>query len=121
MLTPEDLQEHMLPPAEFIERVRSGEYKLFDLRDRDERTEEPIKIKGLIKSTVDQFSEFLKKPGVVPQSKILLMDNSGKQAKWVQYHIIKNKRTEYYFLQGGVDAWYKQGFDEKGNQTSADK
>ena len=121
LLGPEDLEAHSLPPLEFIELIHSGEYKLFDLRDRDERTETPVKIKGTIKCTVDQFAEFLKKPGVVPKSKILLMDNVGKQAMWVQYHLIKNKRSEYYFLEGGVAAWYAEGFDAKGNPPAGDK
>jgi rhodanese-related sulfurtransferase len=98
----------------FIAQAKAKGWKLYDLRDRDERSKNPIKIPGIIKCDIDQFVGFLNKPGVVPTSNILVMDWVGKQVKWVQYYLDRKGHTDYHFLSGGIKQWIADGYDERG-------
>ena len=116
LISPEELSAAFMEAPDYVALAQSGDWKIFDVRDRKEREDTPVKIKGVVKCTVDQFAAFLGKPGIIPASNILVMDNVGKQVKWIQYYLKKHGRTDYHFLKGGVAEWYKQGFDEKGNK-----
>ncbi len=117
LITAMDFGTVCLEPAAFLAKAQEPGYQVFDLRDREERTEIPIKLPGIKKVTLDEFRSFLSKDKLIPQSKILVIDNVGKQVKWLQYYFNRFDRTDYYFLKGGVLAWNDAGYDGKGNQT----
>lgn len=111
-----ELKKISLAPSEFIERAKSGEYQVFDCRDNKERSEYAISLQGIKKLNMDQFVQFMDKKGAIPESKFLVLDNVGKQVRWLDYYLRRGGRTEYYFLDGGVRAWREAGFDKGGNK-----
>ena len=97
--------------------MKSGNYRIYDVRDKTERQESPIKVGKMAKLTMDEFVTFLEK-GAVPKSNILIFDNVGKQIRWLQYYLENAGVEDYVFLDGGVGAWQAQGFDESGVQRA---
>ena len=111
-----ELQAVSLAPEAFLQRAGEEGWKLYDIRDRKERTEFPITVKGVVKISMDEFTTLLDKPGVIPAERILVIDNVGKQVRWLHYYLRRSERSEYFFLSGGVGAWREQGFDGKGRR-----
>jgi rhodanese-related sulfurtransferase len=116
LISKEELEKSCKPPAEFIELMRSGDWRIYDVRDKTERQEAPIKVGKMAKVTMDEFVSFLDR-GAVPKSKILIFDNVGKQVRWLQYYLEKAGVTNYVFLDGGVGAWLDAGLDERGEKV----
>ena len=116
LIPKEVFEKSCLDTQAFIDAANSGKYKLYDLRDRDERSKEPIKLPGLIKCNMDKLVMFLNKPGAVPKTHILILDGGGKQIKWIQYYLEEKGHTEYYFLKGGIKQWVKDGYDKSGKK-----
>jgi len=116
IISKETFLKSCLSTEQFVALAQGGGYKVYDLRDRDERSKNPIKLPGIIKCDVDQFVSFLNKPGVVPKSKILVMDWVGKQVKWMQYYLNLKGHNEYHFLKGGIKQWVADGYDAHGKK-----
>ncbi len=129
VLSPADLQARLigksdftsacLEPGEFMSKVNSGSYRLFDVRDRKERGENPMRLAGTTKLTVDEMVGFLAKPGALPESGLLVFDNVGKQVRWMQYYFEKHGITDYHFLKGGVAHWQEMGWSPEGKQVGS--
>lgn len=93
--------EMLMEPAEAKGRI--GEFRLIDLRTREEH--EAVVIPGSEFFTQElQQQVFAGDPG----AKILLYDHSGKnsldQVAWFRGHGLK----ETYALRGGIDAWSRE-------------
>ena len=116
LISKDELEKSCKAPADFIELMRSGDWRIYDVRDKTERQEAPIKVGKMAKVTMDEFVSFLDK-GAVPKSKILIFDNVGKQVRWLQYYLEEAGVTDYVFLDGGVGAWLDAGYDEHGEKT----
>ncbi len=114
LIKPEKYKEHCLSPREFLAKVKEGTYTLFDIRDRKERNEIPMRLPGTKKVTLDEFVTFLKNEGAIPTSHLLFFGNVGKQTRWLQYYLEKYGRQDYYFLDGGVKRWVEEGFNPEG-------
>ncbi|MBZ0150247.1 MAG: rhodanese-like domain-containing protein [Planctomycetes bacterium] len=127
LLTKENVKQKLIPktelhavslaPAEFIQKARSGDYKVFDVRDTKDRQDFPIKLPKIAKLPMDEFVKLLDK-GAVPKG-VLILDNVGKQVDWLQYYLRKANHQDHQFLLGGVERWRKDGFDNDGNPAAA--
>ncbi len=51
--------------------------------------------------STEDFVAILEK-GAVPKEKVLVLDNVGKQVRWLQYYLEKEGVSNYSFLKGGV-------------------
>ncbi len=103
-----------LSPPAFAKKVFSGNgYKIYDLRDRKERSELPLRLPRVAKLNMDRFVKALK-TNHIRKSKILIFDTSGKQVKWLKYYLDQHGVKDYWLLKGGVLAWKKAGLDLKG-------
>jgi len=118
LLSKEDLTKHCVEPKLFIDMMRSGEFNVYDVRDKKERQDAPIKVGKLAKIDMDQFVAFLAKDKV-PTDKVLIFDNSGKQIKWLQYYLEQHGVEGYTFMTGGVGQWIDEGYDAEGNFSGA--
>ncbi len=107
-----------LAPEEFVTKAKSGDYRVFDVRDRDERSKFRVKLPGLVKTDMTKFVGLLD-TGAVPESNILVIDRVGKQVKWLQYYLKQTGRTDYFFIEGGAAGWKDAGFDGKGNRATS--
>ena len=99
--------------------MRSGDYRIYDVRDKKERQEQPIKVGKMAKVSLDEFVTFLEK-GAVPSENVLIFDNVGKQVRWLQYYLEREGIEGYTFLDGGVGRWVEDGYDASGNLAKAD-
>lgn len=128
LLTKDDVKQKLIPKselkaaslgtAEFVKKARSGEYKVYDIRDTKDRQDYPIKLPKIAKLTMDEFVAQLAKGGI-PAENVLVLDNVGKQVDWLQYYLRKHGHKSHQFLLGGVEQWRKDGFDNEGNPTAA--
>ena len=127
LLTKENVKQKLIPhaelkaislaPADFIAKARSGEYKVYDIRDTKDRQDFPIKLAKIAKLPMDDFVKVLEK-GAVPAEKVLILDNVGKQVDWLQYYLRRAGHKDHQFLLGGVAQWKKDGFDGDGNPVA---
>jgi len=105
----------LVDTAKFIEMANSGQFQVVDIRESRERAEYPIQLANLREATLDQLVRHLEK-GDVPKSKILVLDNVGKQIIWAKYYLDQQGAKDYFFLRGGVRQWRADGLDSKGNK-----
>jgi rhodanese-related sulfurtransferase len=105
----------LLKTADFIAKAKSDQYTVIDIRDPNERSEQPIRLPKLKVLAFDLMVSLLeKKSDAVPRSGLLILDNVGKQVDWLQYYLEKEGIKNYYFLSGGVAQWIKDGYDPAG-------
>lgn len=104
-----------IPTRKFIEKYKSGRYTTIDIRDFNERKENPIKLPKVKHINLNAFMKLITyKKGPVPLQDLLIFDNVGKQTRWLQYYLVKYGRSNYFFLKGGVRQWYKDGYTPEG-------
>ncbi len=101
-------------PKNFIKKYKSGKYFVIDARDRNERKEDPIKLKGIRQIPFDSIIKLIKKNKVIPKNNLLILDNVGKQVRWLEFYFRKYKIRNYWFLKGGVRNWKKKRFNANG-------
>jgi len=117
LISKEEFAAVLLPPADFIAKAKSGAYTVFDIRDPNERSEHPIRLAKMRTMSFDTMVSLLEKGSkAVPKRSILVIDNVGKQVKWLQYFLKQYGVSDYYFLKGGVLQWVKDGYDAQGNK-----
>ncbi|MDH4320987.1 MAG: rhodanese-like domain-containing protein [Desulfobulbaceae bacterium] len=117
LISKDELAKACVPTAEFLAMAASDKYTVFDIRDPNERKEQPIRIPKLKVMPMDTFVNLLeKKSKAIPTSSILILDNVGKQVDWIQYYLIKEGVTDYRFLKGGVRQWVKDGYSPEGTK-----
>ena len=117
LISKEQLAKVSVPTADFLALAANAKYAIFDIRDPNERTEQPIRLPKLKVMPMDTFVNLLeKKSKAIPTSSILILDNVGKQVDWIQYYLIKEGVTDYRFLKGGVLQWVKDGYSPEGKK-----
>jgi rhodanese-related sulfurtransferase len=103
-----------LSPLAFAKKALSNQgYKVFDLRDRKERSESPLRLPRVAKLNMDKFVKALKN-NRIRKNKLLIFDSSGKQVKWLRYYLNQHGVQDFWLLKGGVIAWKKAGLDASG-------
>ncbi|MEW6112235.1 MAG: rhodanese-like domain-containing protein [Thermodesulfobacteriota bacterium] len=105
----------LVDTLQFIEMAKSRLYTVLDIRDSREKVEYPIQLPDLKEATIDQLVKQLK-ADAFPKSKVLVLDNVGKQVIWVKYYFDRNGVKDYFFLRGGVRQWRADGRDSKGDK-----
>lgn len=127
LLTRETVRQKLIPKselkavslrtAEFVQQAKSGECKVYDIRDTKDRQDYPVKLPKIAKLTMDEFVAQLAKGGI--PERILVLDNIGRQVDWLQYYLRKHGHRQHQFLLGGIEQWRKDGFDNDGNPPAA--
>ncbi len=117
MISKEEFNAVTLEPVDFIAKVRSGDYTLFDIRDAQEKSEIPINLSSTKSISFDMLADMIKSRNrELPARNWLVIDNVGKQVKFLQYYLKDSKITSYYFLKGGVRNLLNSGFDASGQK-----
>lgn len=105
----------LLKTGDFITKAKGDQYTVIDIREPNERSENPIQLPKLKVMAFDVLvGQLEKKSAAVPRSGLLILDNVGKQVDWLQYYLEKEGIKNYYFLSGGVAQWLKDGYDKTG-------
>lgn len=116
-ISPEKFNSVLLPTEDFIAKAKSGRYTVIDGRDMEEVQENPVKLNKIRVMHIDLMANLLKKKSwAMPTSNLLILDNVGKQVRWLQYYFERNGVTNYYFLKGGLAQWVADAYDKNGNK-----
>jgi len=96
------LKEHFLPIKEFESHIKGS--VLIDVRDLKQRRGSGLFLladKSVPLDNKRKLTRYLNK--ALNENKTLLAyDNTGKQVRWLQYHLEDMGITDYYFMKGGA-------------------
>ncbi|NOZ52692.1 MAG: rhodanese-like domain-containing protein [Gammaproteobacteria bacterium] len=108
LISKKDFKKHLLSPDDYGERVASTSAIVLDVRDRFQREGLSIYVgrerRAYLddKSKLDRYIDKAKR-----ENKTLLVhDAAGKQVRWLQYYLEDKGLKSYYFMEGGVSAYY---------------
>jgi len=102
-------KSHLISPAEFKEKVDSGEYVLVDIRTSEEFKQEKIPGAELnLDFYADDFEEQVNK--LDKNKKYLYYCRSGHRSGEASALAKKFNFTEAYELDGGINAWKDAGY-----------
>jgi rhodanese-related sulfurtransferase len=114
LISKKRFKSHMLDPDDFGEKVSSSNAIVLDVRDRFQRDALAIfpgrERRAYLDDTkkLDRYINRAKKRGVP----LMVYDAAGKQVRWFQYYLEKKNVREYYFMNGGTRAYYKNLTDD---------
>jgi rhodanese-related sulfurtransferase len=101
-----------LKPTDLLTKSRSG-YTVVDLRDSSERAEHKFNLAGVKVMNQDTYVSLLKRGDTsLPKTKVIFVDNVGKQVVWLHYHLRRHGASDYLFLEGGVRTWLEKARDK---------
>ena len=105
----EQLKQHLLTPEEFVNRAQSN-VEILDVRDAAQRgliELFPFRQANIPLDEKDRLDRYLQK--VRESGKTLLVyDAVGKQVRWLQYRLEQAGIKDYWFMKGGMKAWFKR-------------
>jgi len=105
-----EFKKHLISAEKFI-KTADDSVMVLDIRDRLERDgfyifsgfEKSISLSDKDKEKLDKFMK-----DVIKSNKALYVyDMVGKQVRWFQYYIESKGITNYYFMEGGGEAFFK--------------
>lgn len=109
LISKKKFHSHMLSPDAFGEKVSDTNAIVLDVRDRFQRDALAIfpgRERRAYLDNTKKLDRYIKraKDRNVP---LMVYDAAGKQVRWFQYYLEKNKVREYYFMKGGARAYYE--------------
>lgn len=108
LIPKEEFSRHLIKPVEFANKADKNCIVL-DVRDPTQRQDKLFP--GNQHTVSLNKSEQLKLNKYLNQSKrekkpLCIYDAVGKQVRWLQYHLKAKKINDYYFMEGGAEAYY---------------
>ena len=92
-----------LEPQEFLEKsgkaVKHGAF-VIDIRGPAQRKVSPT-LKTARSIETDKFVKLIG-TGFFKNEELFILDQTGEQVRWLQYHLEASHFTKYYFLKGGM-------------------
>lgn len=103
-------KRHTLSPDAFGDRMASTDDIVLDVRDRFQREGLSIFVGREFRVYLDdtkRLDRYLNKAKRENKG-LLIYDAAGKQVRWLQYYLESKGIKNYYFMDGGIHAYYKQ-------------
>jgi rhodanese-related sulfurtransferase len=103
-------KQHTLSPDAFGDRMASTDDIVLDVRDRFQREGLSIFVGREFRVYLDdtkRLDRYLNK-AIRENKGLLIYDAAGKQVRWLQYYLEHKGIKNYYFMDGGIHAYYKQ-------------
>ncbi len=97
-----ELKKKFLNYADFSAKAGDANSVIIDIRDPMQRKKN-LDIPKVRNVPLDRLLKLLAKKQF-QDKQVLFVDAVGKQVRWLQYHLVKNGYTNYYFLEKGVTA-----------------
>ena len=110
LISKSEFKKHLLSPDAYGEQVANSSAIVLDVRDRFQREALSIFIgrerRAYLddKRRLDRFIEKAKREGKT----LLVHDAAGKQVRWLQYYLKDKGLDSYFFMDGGIAAYYDQ-------------
>ena len=115
LISKKDFEKHLISPDQFGERMASTNAIILDVRDVFQREGSSIFIGREYAVSLDntkRLDRFIAKAKIGGKA-LLIYDASGKQVRWLQYYLINKGVKEFYFMKGGIDAYFKEMREEE--------
>lgn len=111
LIDDESFKARLLAPADFSAKAANNGALVLDVRDRYQR-DNPL---FPLREQRVQLDEKARLAAIIEQAKkenktLLVYDAAGKQVQWLQYELQTKGLKDYYFMQGGADAFWKHRF-----------
>jgi len=108
LISKEDFKKHLLSPDKFGERIADGSDIVLDVRDRFQREGISIFVGREHRVPIDNtksLDRYIDK-AIKENKALLIYDAAGQQVQWLQYYLEDKGLKSYYFMQGGISAYY---------------
>ena len=109
LISKDDFKRHLLSPDKFGERIADTSDIVLDVRDRFQREGISIFVGREYRVSIDntkRLDRYIDK-AIKENKSLLIYDAAGKQVQWLQYYLEDKGLKSYYFMQGGISAYYK--------------
>jgi len=110
LISKSDFDKHLLSPDDYGERVANSSAIVLDVRDRFQREAISLFVgrerRAYLDDTrrLDSYIDKAKSEG----KELLIHDAAGKQVQWLQYYLQDKGLKNYYFMKGGIAAYYDE-------------
>ena len=107
LIANEEFKKRLINTQEFEERLEKGAVVL-DIRDLRQRDVALFPMREL-RAPLDDADKIANAVAEAKKSKktLLVYDKVGKQTRWFQYYLEKQGIKDYYFLDGGAEAYHE--------------
>ena len=109
LISKANFKKHLISPDKFGERIASTSDIVLDVRDRFQREGISIFVGREYRVSIDnkrRLDRYIDK-ALKENKSLLIYDAAGKQVRWLQYYLEDKGLKSYYFMQGGINAYYK--------------
>lgn len=109
LISKSDFKKHLIEPEKFGERIASTSDIVLDVRDRFQREGISIFVGREYRVSIDntrRLDRYINK-AIKENKTLLIYDAAGKQVRWLQYYLNDKGLKSYYFMKGGIRAYYK--------------
>jgi rhodanese-related sulfurtransferase len=110
LISKTEFKKHLLSPDAYGNKVASTSAIVLDVRDRFQREGLSIFVGRERRAHLDNkkmLDRFIKK-AKRENRPLLVHDAAGKQVRWLQYYLKDQGVSDYYFMEGGIAAYYDQ-------------
>ncbi|WP_455222867.1 rhodanese-like domain-containing protein [Kaarinaea lacus] len=110
LISKKEFKKHLLSPDAYGDHVANSSAIVLDVRDRFQREALSIFVgrerRAYLddKKKLDSYISKAKREGKT----LLVHDAAGKQVQWLQYYLEDKGLKSYYFMDGGIAAYYDQ-------------
>lgn len=114
LISTDEFKKHLLSPGDFGEHVAASNALVLDVRDRFQRDSLgifPGRERRVHLDDSKKLNRYIRKARQ-GNRELLIYDAAGKQVRWLQYYLKQRGVMNYYFMQGGAHAYYKEMTDD---------
>ena len=108
LISKDTFKKHLLTPDKFGERIADTSDIVLDVRDRFQREGISIFVGREYRVSIDntnRLDRYIEK-AIKENKSLLIYDAAGKQVQWLQYYLEDKGLKSYFFMQGGISAYY---------------
>ena len=109
LISKANFKKHLLSPDRFGQRLADTSDIVLDVRDRFQREGISFFVGREHRVSLDNTKRLDRYINKARQGNkaLLIYDAAGKQVRWLQYYLEDKGLKSYYFMAGGINAYYK--------------
>ena len=114
LISNEEFRAHTISPDAFATRMADRDDIVLDIRDAYQREGLSIFVGREHRVLLDEkkrFDNYIKKAKQTGKA-LLIFDAAGKQVRWLHYYLTYKGLKKFYFMEGGIRAYYKEMVSE---------
>lgn len=108
LISKRNFKKHLLSPDKFGDRLADTSDIVLDVRDRFQREGISIFVGREFRVPIDntkKLDRYINK-ALKEKKALMIYDAAGKQVRWLQYYLEDKGLKSYYFMEGGINAYY---------------